>query len=174
MAAQLVVAQSLLTNLERGAPFISELTALKNLGVTPDKLAPLAAGADKGLPTPAALAASLKKLSASMIATGAPAPAIPAQQSWLDRIATSASSLVKIRRDGDPANDDIAGKLAAMDGALAKGDVATAVATWDKLPVSAQTLSQDWVNQAKTRIASVQTAHALVDEAIAGLGSKKP
>ena len=55
-AALVVVAQSLLGALDRGAPFASEVAAAETLGADPDRIAALQPVAGKGVPTAAALA----------------------------------------------------------------------------------------------------------------------
>ena len=171
LAAQLVIARSVLDALGTGAPFPAELAALAKLGVDEAKLAPLKAMAATGAPQPAALEASLKQLSAGMVAADTPPP--PANQGWLDKIGASAAGLVKVRRAGDPVGDDAAAIVARMDSALEKNDLAGAAAEWAKLPASAQALSKEWMAALKARIAGADAARALVADAIAGLGGKK-
>lgn len=172
LAAQLVVGQSVLAAIEQGRPFETEVAALQKLGVDPAKLVPLQAVASAGAPTGAMLDAGLKKIRAAMVASATPEPAKP--QGWLDKIGASAASLVKITREGDVPGEDISGKMAGLEVALGKGDLPAVVAAWDKLPEPAQKLSQDWIGLVKTRMAGADSARALVSEAIASLGGKKP
>ena len=171
LAAQLVIARSVLDALGTGAPFPAEMAALANLGVDEGKLAPLKAMAATGAPQPAALSASLQKLRAGLAAADAPPP--PANPGWLDRISASAARLVKVRRAGDPAGDEIDAIVARMEAALAKNDLEGAAAEWAKLPASAQALSGDWIAGLKLRLAGTIAAHDLVADAIAGLGGRK-
>ena len=170
-AAVAVVAQSVLTALDRGVPFASEIAALENLGAEPSILAPLKPLSSKGTPL-SALAAQLKGLSSAILK---PAVAEPARaQSWAERIGNSAASLVQVSHAGDANGNDAAGLLAQIDTALAQGKSSAALATWDKLPAAAKTASQDWQQALAARTAAADAASSLLAGAIAGLGSKKP
>ena len=170
-AAQLAIAQSLLTAAERGTGFAQEVAALENLGVDPAKLAPFKAAGDKGVPSLAALSAGLKQASPAMLDHPAPDPAKPA--GWLDQIGASVSGLVEVRKEGEAARSDIAGQIALIDAALAKADLAGALALRAKLPPSAQASSQAWAEAAAARLAALEAGRALVSEAIAALAAKK-
>ena len=165
------MAQSVLTALDRGVPFASEIAALENLGAEPSILAPLKPLSNKGAPL-SALAAQLKGLSSAILK---PAVAEPARaQSWAERIGNSAASLVQVSHAGDANGNDAAGLLAQIDTALAQGKSSAALAAWDKLPAAAKTASQDWQQALAARTAAADAASSLLAGAIAGLGSKKP
>ncbi len=172
LAAQLVVGQSVLAAMEQGKPFESEVAALQKLGVDAARLGPLQAMAGGGVPTNAMLAATLANIKPAMLASVTPEP--PKSQSWLDQIGSSAAGLVKVTREGDVPGADVSGKIAGLEAVLAKGDLPGVVAAWARLPEAAQKLSQDWINQVKARMAGADLARALVSEAIASLGGKKP
>ena len=170
-AAVAVVAQSMLTALDRGVPFVSEIAALDTLAVDPANLAPLKAVAATGAPLPA-LAAQIKSLSAAILK---PVVADPEkQQSWAERIGSSAASLVNVSHKGDVSGDDAAGLLAQIDAAMAKGKSDAALAAWEKLPTAAKAASQDWQQMLVARKAAVEAASSILAGAIAGLGTKKP
>jgi hypothetical protein len=168
-AALVVVAQSLLGALDRGAPFASEVTAAETLGANPDRIAALQPVAGKGVPTAAALAESFAPLAAPIL-TGAQSKE---PQSILDRLERGASSLVRVRPVGAPTGDDPAAIIARIEDALGRGDVAASVSAWDQLPAPAKSVTGDWASSARARVEADSAAHALLADAIDRLGRSK-
>jgi hypothetical protein len=168
-AALVVVAQSLVGALDRGAPFASEVAAAATLGADPDRLAVLQPVAGKGVPTAAALAESFAPLAAPIL-TGTQSKQ---PQSILDRLERGAASLVRVRPVGEATGNDPAALVARIEGALGHGDVAAAVAAWDQLPAAAKNVTADWASDAHARAAADAAAQAILADAIDRLGRSK-
>jgi len=168
-AALVVVAQSLLGELDRGMPFAAEVAAAEALGANPDRIAALRPVADKGVPTAAALAESFAPLAAPIL-TGTQSKE---PQGILDRLERGASGLVRVRPVGAPTGDDPTALIARIEGALGHGDVAAAVSAWEQLPAAAKTVTGDWASAARARVAADSAAHALLADAIDRLGRSK-
>ncbi len=164
-----VVAASLVQLVSRGEPFANDVDALENLGVDPAKLAPLRAAAATGVASISNLSDEFAGLAPSLDTPEAPAP----DSSILERLARDASSLVRIRRAGDPHDTDIPGRIAAIEGALARLDVAKAYAVWLQLPDAARVKSAKWGAAAKARLDALSTASAIEADAVTALGKPK-
>lgn len=164
-----VVATSLVQLVSRGEPFANEIAALENLGVDPAKLAPLRAAAPTGVASISDLADQFAALAPSLEAPAAPSP----DAGILERLAHDASNLVHIRRPGDPHDLDVPGRIAAIEAALGRLDVAKAYAAWLQLPDAAKAKSASWGAAAKTRLDAVSAASAIEADAVTALGKLK-
>ena len=164
-----LVGQSVAVAIADGRPYGADLDALKALGAAPATVAKLDPLAAKGAPTAAALRDQWEAVQGSVLA--AVKPAEPG--SAFDRFATGARSLVQVRRVGAVQGDDPAALVSQVDGALASGDVAGALAAWDKLPQAGQDRSRDWAAAARGRVAAATAAQDVVNGAIATLGKTK-
>lgn len=164
-----VAALSLLQLVTRGEPFADELAALDSLGEDPAKLAPLRATAKTGVASVSALAEQFAALAPTLDAP----PAQKQDGGILDRLARDASNLVRIRRAGDPNDPDLPGRVAALEKALARSDVAKAYAIWSELPNEAKARSAAWGEAAKARLDAVAAASAIEADAVTALGKPK-
>ena len=161
-----VVAQALADRLRAGAPFARELAALERLGADPARLAALKPFADKGASTSNALAADFEKIAPTLATAAADQPA-----GAVDRLLASMSRVVRVTPVGEVAGDDPSAVLSRIDGALRRGQIAQALAAWERLPEAARRASQEWADAAKGRLAADEAAQGLLDEAIARLGA---
>ena len=164
-----LVGQSVASAIGDGRPYGADLAALKALGAEPDALAKLEPLAAKGAPTAAALREQWEALQGGVLAAVKPA----GTGSALERLEAGARSLVQVRRVGAVAGDDPAALVSQVDAALAEGDVAGALAAWNKLPQAAQDRSRDWAAAARGREAAAAAADGVVNRAIATLGRTK-
>ena len=80
---------------------------------------------------------------------------------------------MRIRRAGDPHDADLPGRIAAIEAALARLDVAKAYAVWLQLPDAAKAKSANWGAAAKARLDALSAASAIESDAIAALGKTK-
>ena len=92
--------------LESGEPFPGELTALENLGVPADSLAPLRAVATSADSNERELTAQFATLAPAIIASD-PANQASGDENFLDRVARRAKSLVHIHRVGGAEDTDV-------------------------------------------------------------------
>ncbi len=149
-----VAAEALQTALDRGRPFQAELAALGVLGVDQTALDGLKPYAEAGLPTLAALAASFDEVTASIDL----APPVEDNAGTVARLLESARGLVEVRPAHPTAGSDPGAIVARIKGALAAGDLKTALAEWASLPDSVKTPTADWAHSAEAR----QSADTLV------------
>ncbi len=151
-----------------GQTYAAELAPLKAALASDTKaggaIDTLAAHADKGVPSSAAIGAGF----------GAVADAILSQRSpltggdWFDAILVRLQSIVTVRRmDGTPGIDNPGAVVTATRAALAAGDLATAVSTLSVLEPMSLPEVDDWLAEARARLA-VDGALDTVEDAVAG------
>lgn len=169
-AALAVVAESLRQQIDRGAPVARELGALEKLGVEPGKVAPLKPFAATGAPTAAQLSQDFAALAPAMLRAARPTP--PENADLLDRLKRSAASLVRITPVGESAGEDASALVGRIEAALNRGDVAGALALYDRLPAESKAPARDWAARARQRLDAEAAARALVDEALDKLARK--
>jgi hypothetical protein len=163
-AALAVVAQSISRAIERGAPFARELAAAQALGASPDSLAPLKAIAATGAPTARALGATFEGVrKATFDAADQP---LPSDASITDRLSSMASKLVRAQPAKITSDDAPNMLLSSVDSDLARGDVASALAAWNALPLKAKDVSRAFGDAATARVNAEKAASALTDKAI--------
>jgi hypothetical protein len=163
-----VAAEALRAIVERGAPYKSELGAVKAFGADQNAVAALELFAADGVPTAAALAHELSQLTPSLLkASGAAASA----DSFLGRLEDSAKNLVRITPVDAPASDEPSAVVARLDADAARADIAAALADIDRLPQAAKTLADPWVQRAHARDAAIAASRHIAADALAGLGN---
>ena len=167
-AALAVVAQSVLQALARGTAFATELSALKSLKADPAKVAALEPLAQTGAPTSRALAERFRPLADDIAKQDQ-----PADGSFFERIAQSASHLVRVRSVGEKQGSDAAALASQVQAALDRGDVNRAHDLWMKLPDRAKARAADFGRALETRVAADNAAQALASESIARLAKPR-
>jgi hypothetical protein len=166
-----LAAMELRMAVERGWSFPAELDAVSRLVDDPSSLAPLKAVADTGLPTPAALAQTLSKLTPTMLQAANP----PGREGGvLDRLEAGAERLVRIRRIDETPGDDPAAVIARADVKATRGDIAGALAEIDKLPDKVRAPASGWISTARARLAALEAARQLSIHALQALGPQAP
>jgi hypothetical protein len=167
-AALAVVAQSVLQALSRGTPFPTELAALKSLKAEPGKVAALEPLASSGAPTARALADRFRPLADEIAKQDQ-----PAEGSFFERIAQSASHLVRVRSIGEKQGSDPAALASQIQAALDRGDLNRAHDLWTKLPDRSKARSQDFARALEARIAAENAAQSLASDAIARIAKPR-
>jgi hypothetical protein len=169
VARAAAVAGALSAAVERGAPFAAELKAAQSQAPDPKVLAPLEPFAAAGLPSASALARDLAALEPHLVATAEPAPG---QGGYLDKLAAHAKTLFRFQSiDQAPSGGDE--PLAIMQRAEFKAshaDLAGALAELAKLPTSAQTSVEPWIEKAQARMAALAASRKFAADALAALG----
>ena len=168
LAAEIVALNMLREALAVGAPFSSELTAVRAL--LGDRAAPLAAlapAAASGLPTTAALTHRFSELAPQLTRASAPT------SGFIDRLAHSARSLVDVRRVGEePAGDDAASVVARVRARLDRGDLAGAIDAAAKSPAFAEGAAGEWLKTARLRRDADAALKALIATSLASLAAE--
>jgi uroporphyrinogen-III synthase len=138
--------------LERGAPYAPALATARSLAADDQAvmplLAPLDAGADRGVPTRADLRARFDKVAAE----AARRDTVAAADGWWGPLAERLSSLISVRRVGEVDGDTNAALLARAEQRLEADDLAGAVAEVEKLQGAAAAPAQAWLADARARL----------------------
>jgi hypothetical protein len=132
-AALVIAANALEAAMRRGAPFVTELAAIRQLGVPGVDLAPLEQRAATGVPTAAALAERFRTLTRRIAEA-----ARPAAQGPIDSVLRSVTGLVTVRPSGEPRGDSSAEIIARIEAKLTRGDLSGALADFEQLPAPAR------------------------------------
>ena len=165
-----VVSDSLVSQIERGAPYQQQVDALAALDADPARIAVLRENAAKGVPSAQTLAAEFKPLADPMTAVEYKAPA---NAGLFDRLKSGMSGLVSVRSTDQTAGNDLASRVSLIQADLAHDDVVGAYAAWNELPADAKAKSQAWGALAKTAAEATTAARGLREQAIAAFGGKK-
>lgn len=165
-AALVVISNALVDAVNTGAPFTNQIEAARSLGADPNAVKTLQPLAASGAPTAADLARQFQGLAGPILAR---TTTTAAGSSFLDALASKASSLVNIRSVGDDGGDQPAAVAARIEAALARGDVGGALAARDLLPDSGKQATAAWAARAAQRQAAQKAAQALADFAASHL-----
>ena len=166
MALRRVVAAALLdVAVRHGDPYAETLKAAKALSADPDKLKPLDAFADKGVPSPPQLNRELLTLvpklspSADASTTGA---------SIVDRLQAGAAKLVRVERT-DTTGNDRGAIVARVTAEALRNDFADARRDLAGLSPADRAPAQAWLDKAAARDAALAASRQFADDAMASL-----
>lgn len=170
-AAALVLAVGQLRDALRGSgPYADALEAVQSLGSDnpriADAIAPLAATADKGIPTREAL----RKRFDAVAAAAVNAAGMPAQPTWYERALHQLASLVTVRRIGEVEGDSVEARVARAGTRLDDGNLAGAVDALDGLSGRARAAAAPWIAAASERLAAERALEKLQAVAIEAIG----
>jgi hypothetical protein len=161
-----VVAAALLdVAVRHGDPFGGALTAAKALAPDPNKLKPLDAFADKGIPAPPALCRELLTLVPKL------APASdnsPAGAGIVDRLKAGASNLVRIERT-DVVGSDRSAVVARATAAALRNDFPEARRELASLDAADRAPAQAWLDKSDARDAALAASRQFAEDTMAAL-----
>ncbi|MFG1362050.1 hypothetical protein [Xanthobacter versatilis] len=174
-AAGLVVLSTFRDAVVSGRPFATELAAARTtLGPAAGQLDPFAPAAATGYAAPAKLAATLAQQGAAAIAAERPAPApVDSSASLVDRLLSSAESLVKVRPVTGPGSVDLEGLIATAVSQVKAGQLDDALITLKKLPDPVQARLAV-IREIEARTAAVRVAGTLYQQQLAAISRKVP
>ena len=165
-----IIAGEIEDKLAAGAPFGTEVAALQRLGVDPAQLASLQAVAG-GAPTGSALAESFDAVAPQVLAAASPAES----GGVLDRLLAHIHGLVRVHVLGESARDDPEAIVSRIGAECRRGDIAGAVAAFDKLPAAARQAAGDWPVKARARQAADAALQSIREAAVGRLaGGARP
>lgn len=165
--ARLVVALGALDQaLADGRAFAPELAAVKAAAGESADLAALDPYAGMGVPTRAALGATL----AAEIAALPPLKS-DASASLFDKFAANIGGVVKVTPQGGATGDDPAALRARVAQAAAAGDIESALATRGRLDEAARAATEEWAALASARVSAENALKATRAAALARLSS---
>lgn len=172
-ASSLVVVAAFRDAVVSGRPFAAELAAARaTLGANASQLDAFAAAAEKGFAPSAALAARLAQEGAAALGAAAPAPS-DARASLVDRLMSSAESLVKVRPATGPGSVDSEGLIATAVTQVRAGQLDEALKTLKQLPESVQQRLAV-LRDIEARAAAVRAAGSLFQQQLAAISGKVP
>jgi hypothetical protein len=163
-----IAAAVLETTVARGAPFASELAAVKTLGADPQALAALEPFAAAGLPSVNTLAREMSDL-APMLTQASAGPAREGG-GLLERLQSGAERLVRIRRVEEVTGSDPAAIIARVEFKAVHGDIAGALAELASLPEGVRAPAAAWIKKAQARAAALDASRKLAADSLVGLG----
>ena len=155
-AGALLAANLLARAVTAGVPFDAELASIAARDLPASDRQSLAAVAANGVVSGSALARRFEKLAPALVAA---APA-PQGDGWWDAARARLTGLVAIRRV-DGTGDDVAGRVARAEQALAANDFAAAITEIGALEGAAATRASDWLADARRRQAALDVVRAL-------------
>jgi len=168
-ASQAIAAIALEQRLRAGEPFAAEWAALSRLGADAPSLAALKPFAESGAPTSAALAASFAKVAPAMLAAVTPESTGGAMDKLLDHM----RKLVRVHAVGEVPGEEPDALVSQIEAALGRGQVATAMSAYARLPEAARKPSAEWAKAAEARAGADSAARLLRENAIARLAAAK-
>ncbi|MBL8570930.1 MAG: hypothetical protein JNK84_17810 [Phreatobacter sp.] len=165
-AALVVALGTLRAAVERGGTFAPELRTALALGLPAEAARPLSAAAERGLPTQAQIAQRFAVLAPALVKA---APGAGASGGILDRLATSAQNLVRVRPIGEAAGDDVPTAVSRIEAKLGRGDLGGGLADFDRLPEPVRAIGANWATEARARHAADEALRRLAGDAVQSL-----
>ncbi|MFG1425506.1 COG4223 family protein [Roseixanthobacter glucoisosaccharinicivorans] len=173
-AAAIAVLAVLNDAIVSGRPFAAELDAARAvLGATAGTLDPFAEVASVGFSPPAKLASRLQQVAAEA-ASGAPAEGTSTAGSVVNRLLSSAESLVKVRPADTAPTPEVQATLDQALAALRAGDFDTALARLDALPQGTKDKLKSLIAEIQQRRNAANAVGALYLQALAAISGKVP
>jgi hypothetical protein len=168
LAAEIVALGALRDVMTSGAPFATELAAVRALlGERAAKLNMLDRVAASGLSTTAQLARRFAEL-APLIAREP-----EAEGGYLSRLVNSASRLVEVRPVGEIKGDTAGAVVARIEAQLRHDDLPAALAEAERLPASAKATAAEWIAAARAKRDAELAIKELIAAALSTLGRKR-
>lgn len=154
-----MAATGLKAAVDRGEPYKAELDTYVAVAPAAGEVETLRPTEAKGIPTVNTLASDFGDVAARIIAS---TRTIDPNAGVLDRLWASASGLVEARPVGMVEGEGVDAVTARIEAHLTAGDLAAAIAEWEKLPDAAKTASADFGSAMKAR----QNASTIVSKAL--------
>jgi len=161
-----IAAEALRAAVERGAPYQSELNAVKALGVDAKKTEALEPFAASGVPSAAALARELEALTPALQDASEPHSG---ETSFVERLKSNAQKLVRITPLNAPAGNDPQAVIDRIPFDVAHANIGAALADIDALPDAAKSLAAPFIKKAAAREAALAASRQIAAEALAAL-----
>ncbi|HEX3938245.1 MAG TPA: hypothetical protein VHX43_12140 [Xanthobacteraceae bacterium] len=163
-ARLMLAAQALHGAIERGAPYQSELAAVKSLGAQQSATVSLDPLAASGVPSAAALSQELTDLVPALQRAVEPSSGAT---TLLGRLEANARHLVQITPVEAPAGNAPSAVIDRIDTDASRADIAAALTDIAALPASAKPVVAQWAVKAKTRQAALQASRQISADALA-------
>lgn len=167
--ARAIAAAALKAAIDRGGPFIAELDTFA--GVAPDDPAAtdLRNFAETGVPSRAELIRQAPDVATAIVeSVNQPDP----NQSWSDRLMSSAKSLVSVRPVGNVEGESVEAIAARMEDKVKNGDLPGAATEWNSLPATAKQASAAFKQALEARIRVEDLVGGALSKAVSGTGKE--
>lgn len=155
-----VAASALKSAADRGSPFLSELQTYAAIAPDAGGTEALTPHAERGVPTRAAILAETSDTARAMVAAARP---VDPDAGLLDRLMTSATSLVEVRPVGDVEGGAPGAVVARMEAAIRAEDYQAALAEYETLPEPAKAAGAELAAKIRSR----QEVDALIGRLVA-------
>lgn len=139
--ARAIAAAGLKSAIDRGGPFMSELEAFASVAPEDPAVSELRDLAARGVPSRADLVAGFSDAASKAIAAADPGDP---EAGLVDRLMSSAMSVVKVRKVGDVAGDSAEAIVARAETRLVNGDLDAALAEWNTLPEASRAATSEY------------------------------
>lgn len=146
-AALALAFENLQRTADRGEPFAAQLEALGKLAGADIDISALAASAKEGVPSEAALLGRLPRALRDARAAVERAD----DETFLDRLASNASSVVRVRRIGPQEGDSAAAVLSRMEARMKGSDLSGVIEEAQALEGAARGAVRPWLAEAQAR-----------------------
>ncbi len=165
--AKAIAAAALKAAIDRGGPFAAELDTFA--GVSPDDpvVASLRSYAETGVPSRADLIRQVPDVATAIIDSANQADP---NESWSDRLMSSAKSLVKVRPVGNIEGDSVDAIAARLENKVNNGDLPGASTEWNNLPAAAKQASAAFKQSLEARIRVEELVGSALSKAVSGTG----
>jgi hypothetical protein len=149
--------------IDRGGPFTAELSTLEGINPEDPAVKELKTFAASGVPSRATLVADFPKVADAILAASR---TDDPNQSFTDRLMSSALSAIQVRPVGEVEGEGPDAVVARMETRITNGDLAAAAAEWDKLPEPAKKASEAYKKTLDARIRVEQLVGTTLNKAV--------
>jgi hypothetical protein len=162
-----IAANALRAAVERGEPFVAELTAARSLAPDADRLAALEPFAAGGIVSASALARDLTALIPALLRAGL---SLAPDAGFLEKLQANAERIVRVRPVGEAGGHDPASAVARIESRAARADIEGALAELKALPEAIRAPADGWIRTAEQRAAAIAASRQFAREALLALG----
>ncbi|WP_206616008.1 COG4223 family protein [Rhizobium hidalgonense] len=167
--AKAIAAAALKAAIDRGGPFLAELDTFAGVAADDPTVADLRGFAETGIPSRAELMRQVPDVATAIVeAVNQPDP----NESWSDRLMSSAKSLVSVRPVGNIEGDSVEAIAARMEDKVKSGDLPGASAEWNKLPAPGKQASTAFKQSLEARIRVEELVGGALSKAVSGTGKE--
>ncbi len=160
-----IAASALKSALERGAPFKAELETFAAISPEAPQLDALRAYAEKGVATRSEIAAQVAAAADAMVTADKP---VDENAGFVQRLMSSAESLVKVRPIGAVEGAGVPETVARLEAAVNRNDFAAALSEYETLPEAVKAAGADFATALRSRMEAETQVDALVAKTMSG------
>jgi hypothetical protein len=156
-----IAAAGLKSAIDRGTPFMAELETYAAVAPDAPEIAALRDLAAAGVPTRTQIGTEVAEVASAMVRS---THGVDEEAGFIDRLYSSARSLVTVRPIGEAEGESVPATVARMEAAIRQGNYAMGISEFETLPQPVQAVGADFIAKVRARM----TADELIDRALAG------